>query len=209
MHYLVYQIMNVLNGKTYIGCHKTLDKDDGYMGSGTVLKQAVTKYGLDNFKKEILFEASSAEEMFTKEKELVVLGPQSYNLKSGGEGGFDFINRNRTPEDWRRLHSLGGKSARPFLGKRHTPQTIEICRQTAKDAWANGLMVNGFAGKHHSDESKKKIGAANAIANLGERNPNFGKIWITNPQTYENGQIKKTDPIPVGWIKGRKMKQTR
>lgn len=32
MFYLVYKITNTLNGKTYIGCHKTKDKNDGYMG---------------------------------------------------------------------------------------------------------------------------------------------------------------------------------
>lgn len=33
--------------------------------------------------------------MFDKERELVELGPHSYNLKEGGEGGFEYVNSNR------------------------------------------------------------------------------------------------------------------
>jgi group I intron endonuclease len=205
MHYLVYLITNLVNGKHYIGCHKTKNKDDGYMGSGKYLKNAQKKYGLEIFKKDILFEASSSEEMFAKEKELVILGPQSYNLNEGGQGGFDHINRNRTPEEWRRLHSLGGKAARPFLGKRHTPETIEICRQKSKDAWSNGLMINGFTGKHHTNESKAKIAASNSKTHKGTGNPNFGKCWITNLLTKENRLIEKISDIPDGWVRGRRM----
>jgi hypothetical protein len=84
MFYLVYETTNTINGKTYVGSHKTDKKDDGYLGSGKALKAAIKKYGIEVFKRKILFEASSLEEMFAKEKELVVLGTQSYNIKEGG-----------------------------------------------------------------------------------------------------------------------------
>ena len=99
MFYLVYKITNTINGKFYIGCHKTYNLNDGYFGSGKILKLAVTKYGIENFVKEIIYEASTSEEMFQKEKELVQIGKHSYNLKLGGQGGFDFINENMSKEE--------------------------------------------------------------------------------------------------------------
>ena len=61
--YGIYKITNLLNGKMYIGKHKTSDIDDGYMGSGKIIKRAIKKYGVDNFRKEWLMFCEDEEEM--------------------------------------------------------------------------------------------------------------------------------------------------
>lgn len=53
-YYGLYKITNLINGKMYIGQHVTSNLDDGYMGSGKIIVQAVSKYGKQNFKKEWL-----------------------------------------------------------------------------------------------------------------------------------------------------------
>ena len=62
----IYKITNLVNGKIYIG-KDTKDRKD-YYGSGIVIKQAIKKYGKENFKKEILEKCSEYETLNEKEK---------------------------------------------------------------------------------------------------------------------------------------------
>lgn len=97
MKYLVYKTTNKINGKIYIGAHKTKDLDDGYMGSGTYIRSAFAKYGRDNFSIEILFRCESEKEMFEKEAEIVneefIKLKSNYNLMPGGKGGWTAVNK--------------------------------------------------------------------------------------------------------------------
>ncbi len=86
--YLVYKMTNRFDGKIYIGCHSTFNKNDRYMGSGVEIKEALKKYGRKSFIKEILFEFDTKEEMLAKEKELVTkefcMREDTYNRIEGG-----------------------------------------------------------------------------------------------------------------------------
>ena len=74
----------------------TKDMDDGYMGSGRRLANAKKKYGIENFKKEILSFHETPEEMLAEEKRLVTeefLGRNDvYNLTVGGKGSWFWVN---------------------------------------------------------------------------------------------------------------------
>ena len=58
MYYLIYKITNNVNNKIYVGKHKTENKNDGYMGSGTILNRAIEKYGLINLPKKYCLNAT-------------------------------------------------------------------------------------------------------------------------------------------------------
>ena len=73
MYYTIYKITNIKNGMYYIGQHRTLDLNDKYMGSGKHLKRAISKHGIENFKKEYLFIFDNEFDMESKERELVTL----------------------------------------------------------------------------------------------------------------------------------------
>ncbi len=90
MYYTVYKTTNLINNKIYIGLHETENLNDGYLGSGILLKKAIKKYGYKNFNKEILFIFNNKQDMIKKEKELVnkafVNRKDTYNMSKGGFG---------------------------------------------------------------------------------------------------------------------------
>ena len=96
-YYYLYQITNLVNAKIYVGVHKTSDINDEYMGSGKVIRSAIQKYGANNFKKDILEFFDTSEAMYAREKEIVtdefLLREDVYNLRRGGTGGFDYLNK--------------------------------------------------------------------------------------------------------------------
>ena len=130
MIYYIYKITNLRNGKIYIGIHKTQSLNDGYMGSGKLLKAAIKKYGKDNFKKEVLETFKNEKDMIAREQELVtaqfVLDENNYNIMPGGK--FGSLERN-------------GLS---FKNKKHSLETIEKIR-------------NAAVGKTHSSATRKKL----------------------------------------------------
>ena len=89
MYYIIYKITNIHNNKFYIGSHQTLNLNDGYFGSGIYIRRALKKYGIDSFKKEILFYLDSKEEMLAKETEVLqqYKTDRTYNLKFCAMGG--------------------------------------------------------------------------------------------------------------------------
>lgn len=209
MHYLIYKITNNLNKKYYIGCHKTKNINDEYMGSGKAIQNAIKKYGKENFIKEILFECNSIEEMFDKEKEFVtkdvVNDKMSYNLKPGGYGNYYYINENH----------LNHSSNQHLIASNKIKSDKEYAKNFSKKVsdglklyYSNPTISNPFKGKKHKDSSKQKIGLANSVHQKGSGNSNYGKCWIYNDELKISKSIKKEEIdiwIEKGWKKGRRI----
>jgi len=143
--YIVYKIINTLDHKEYIGVHGTFNIEDDYMGSGKHLKSAINMYGEDNFKKTTLYVFDNAEEAYLKESELVdkeyVERKDTYNLKVGGEGGWD-----HTHFDLKRIKGIH-----------------EAIKGGRWSTWSKHDTY-GFKGKTHSEETKRKIGEAKKVS---------------------------------------------
>ena len=173
--YYIYRITNLINGKTYIGQHKYKKLDDSYMGSGVYLAKAKKKYGIENFKKEILYssiqykETADDMERFAIAKERAV-GKAEYNIASGGKVIDGFIRS----EEWKR------KQSESHRGKKHNPHSEETKRKISE----------ALKGKPRSEETKRKLSEAKKGIHLalseerriklsealkGENNPNYGK----------------------------------
>jgi hypothetical protein len=202
-YFFVYKTTNKKNGKFYIGIHSTNDLNDGYLGSGTILKSSIKKNGKENFKLEYLEFFENYEDLREAEKKLVneelLKNPKCINLVYGGGGGFISPNGAR----------LGGIMAGKLRKERliNNPEErekyIESFRERRKEWELEGKIKSppNWYGKKHKEESKRKIGEANSLKQKGSGNSQFGSCWITNGN--ENRKMKKNDELPLGWRFGR------
>lgn len=130
--FYIYRITNLINGKTYIGQHKYKETPyDDYMGSGKILKQAYTKYGMDNFIKDIIVANIEDKETIDKLEikyiafERASNGNGCYNIADGGNGDAGprseetkrkiskALKGRHISEEWKRKISEANKGRKP------------------------------------------------------------------------------------------------
>jgi len=178
---IIYKTTNLINGKIYIGKDKYNNPE--YFGSGFILKKSIKKYGIENFKKEILETCNSDEELNEREKYWIFLYQSfkreiGYNLTKGGTGGdtiLDKEKRKQINEKRKQINSLLTKEERSKIfgsGKKGKPTV-------------------------HSEETKNKI----SEKNKGINNGMFGKEpWNKGGKCYTDEQLKKFSDSHKGKI---------
>lgn len=164
-------ISNQINGKKYIGQHKSQNINDSYMGSGIILKKAFKKYGKKHFKKTLLEKCYSLEEMDKKEIYYIkifnaVLSPYFYNLASGGSVHLEFLPLEKRKSFIERMReSALNRDQKPY-------RTLEFRKKLSKLTKGEN---NGMYGKIHSKETINKILTNRNRDYNGVNNPNYGK----------------------------------
>jgi hypothetical protein len=205
MYYYVYKITNLINGKIYVGKHKSPQhpSENGYYGSGRQIIAAVKKYGVENFNKEVLHYCSSLEEMSDKEAEIVtedfVKRSDTYNMHKGGPGGWDHYNGSQRHKEKSRLGGLisGYRASNPF----YDPEW-----QKKYNCMNNPEHVKTLCEKANTPESlaKKRETWKRTKHQQGANNSQYGRIWISNIDTKEVRRILMSEQIPDGWVRGKK-----
>lgn len=200
-HFLVYKITNKVTGETYIGQHQTYDVEDGYMGSGKILKEKIKELGIEHFKKEILGDYGSFEEMNNAEIHFISLLQPEYNVSLGGES---FANINSVPG----LNNKAGqykKAHQKHLqmykeDSAYKEKCLKAISNGVKKAYEEGKMQHiwgntNWLGKKHTEEAKRKM---SEIKRGKQTTSTLGKHWFTNGK--ENVVAFE---CPKGWTKGR------
>lgn len=188
MFYTVYQITNIVNQKIYVGIHITTNLNDGYLGSGKLIRKAVQKYGIEKFSKEILYIFDNEDDMLRKEAEIVTsefcLRSDTYNLTNGGFGGFSYINRSGIAK---------------FRGKQHTDETK---RKISEHMRGN----RNSAGTVFSDEIKKKIGdnTRQALSGKSKSSDHKKRISEALKARYADGEILNQSRDHMAFVRSRK-----
>lgn len=178
-HYF-YKITNVINNRYYYGVHSTNNLDDGYMGSGKILHLAYEKYGVENFKKEILKFFDTADDMFAYEMEIVndvLLDDElCYNIQKGGK-----------------TFNLSGYVIVTNNGKDYFAVSVN------DERYKNGELKHNWFGKHHTEESKSKT-----RLKMTPKNSKNNRVWVN-----KNGIVKYLRKdllekfLSEGWKLGR------
>ena len=169
---LVYLITNKINGKRYVG-QTTGTLENRWSGhcrkSGcTVMRNAIEKYGIDNFTIEAICEPPTVELMHEMEKYFIEVynsrTPNGYNMTGGGEGLF-----NPTEEVRKRLSDANLKllttEARARGGR--TQGLIQGRKNLESGLLASIWSIGGAASGRSKSPKKMAAHAAN-----GER---FGR----------------------------------
>lgn len=199
-YFLIYKTTNLVNGKVYIGKHKTNCVEDGYLGSGKLLRYAIRKYGVEKFAREILYDCSSEDEMNKIEAELVTESfcneSSNYNLCRGGMGGFSFINREGINNSNKDKEAIKAKATARMIGKKNPKGSERLIKWHEEGR----LKPPNTKGRVQSDE-EREMRRQLKLQNPSKMPSQSGTVWITNGTL--NKKQKAVDPIPEGWYKGR------
>lgn len=204
MIYYLYEVKNVINNKIYVGVHRTNNLNDGYMGSGNIIKRAIKKYELQNFTKTILEEFTDSKSMYKREKEYVndefLKRKDIYNLRCGGLGGFDHIN-NDPILNQKRLDGIQLAIDEHRIGCQKN--WSEETRKSAIEQCHKNTKIAAEASKKYwlnmSEEERKRRSEQLSKIMSGNINASSNTHFYINPETKELVRYKEGKQ-PTEWI---------
>lgn len=229
--YLIYQITNVLNGKIYIGQHKTKNPDDSYFGSGLALRKAIKKHGIENFEKRILHFARNAEELDELERSIVneefCRRPDTYNMIVGGDvlkqnDGSD-THRQRCKAGYKKMISSltkkgiclsdvskRGRAASLDARKKHKRGVVHDPALRAKFNFAESKLLQAECMRKAVSpeaQAKKRATLKRIEHQRGAKNSQFGTAWMTNGERTVKVSVEEVASYEKeGYRRGRTLK---
>lgn len=198
---VVYKTTNLVNNNFYVG--KDSYNNPTYLGSGVILHHAIKKYGKENFKKEILEEATSLKDLADKEIKWIAKLNPSYNIQPGGTGGDSLSNHpDREKLIQKRIENYSDY-ARHIASKTHKGKTIteehkNLIRKKAKHKFKKCKLIDP-----HGNVVKIKNGIRHfckennldysAIKRLFNEKLEHHRGWRLNKKKYLNKSFDETE----------------
>lgn len=187
---VIYKTTNLVNGKIYIG--QDSKNNENYFGSGDLIKKAIKKYDLINFKKEILCVCKSQIELNEMEQKYILEYNSTdksigYNICFGGTNG-TMLNRKHSEETKKKMSEVRigikftkehkEKLSKAHKGKHISDDTKEKMSKSQKlvdrkpmSGKTKEKIKNAKKGVKLSEETKKKM----SESHMGEKNHFYGK----------------------------------
>lgn len=171
--YCVYRITNLINGNSYIGQHMYTNEANPmgrYKGSGKLLKLAYKKYGLENFKTEVLYKrirdksTVDAMEIYAIEKY-----KPKYNIAKGGTGGFTM---EYASEEQIRVWKEHLSQNSFFRGKRFVPK--EYMTEEEFNEFRQKISESNRKVEHTEEWNAKVAKSTKAFYQSGNHNKSYG-----------------------------------
>lgn len=180
----VYQTICEVNGKSYVGVHKTKNINDGYIGCGVYnsnpyrknspFQKAVIKYGYTSFTKYILSFYDDYNEALEEERFIVnndwVKKSDNYNCAIGGRGSVvdgmsaESILKMKERMSASRLGRRCSQETKDKISKKHKGKKLSLeHRQKLSDNHARPSL-----GKKLSEEAKNKLSILHKGKKLSE-----------------------------------------
>jgi len=169
----IYKIINLVNGKTYVGKRKSSIRK--YVCSGTLIRRAINKHGCESFKKEIVVQGNFNKNLLNElEKHYIRLFNSNdrdfgYNLTNGGDGSLGLIHSQKTKNSISK--KLKGVPKKEETKKKfsiiHKGKTVSVdsCKKISESKkgsipWNKGIKTNHTPwnkGLKHNEDIRKKL----------------------------------------------------
>lgn len=197
MKFIVYCTTCKINGKIYIGVHKTENPNvfDGYIGNGlkigyniknpkTAFQHAVKKYGYSNFVRNTLFIFDNEEEAYLKEKEIVTLEfiRQKDNYNTSNK--LDVTNYRTSKHSEIYQYDENGNLLNIFKSNKEASEKLNITLTSLTYARSHKSLLKGFY----------FLSADDNVDNIIKIKEEIYKITDKSISKYKNGILIYTYP---------------
>jgi hypothetical protein len=180
---VIYEIINTVNNKRYIG--KDKHNNPNYFGSGRLINKAIKKYGKDKFIKIILEYCKSEEHMSDRERYWIRITDAQhsdlyYNIGEGGNGGDNITNHPNRNEFIEKMKIINTDPKYIRTRSGHSDNTKQNQSKAAKGRYT----LNWFI---------EKYGNERGVILYNERNIHLSGRFLSDKQKESLNNITKED----------------